>query len=84
MCSILSGHRDWLRIGAVTNRDPGPGLTLESREEELWFCPEGVGPGEVRLQYWEGREDSLGQLVASPCPLGQSCRLEEDAAEPRD
>ena len=67
----------------MTNRDPGPGLTLESREEELWFCPEGVGPGEVRLQYWEGREDSLGQLVAFPSLSGQSRRPEEGTAEPR-
>ena len=67
----------------MTNRDPGPGLTLESREEELWFCPEGVGPGEVRLQYWEGREDSLGQLVAFLRPSGQSRRPDkEGAAEP--
>ena len=31
VCSILPGHCDGLRTGAVTNRSPGPGLTLESR-----------------------------------------------------
>ena len=27
----------------MTNRGPGPGLTLESREEELAFCQKGWG-----------------------------------------
>ena len=44
---------------------------------------EGVRPGDVRLQHWEGREVSLGQLVAFPRPSGQSHRPEEGTAEPR-
>ena len=32
--------------------------------------PEGVRPGEVRLQLWEGIEVSLGQLVAFLRPSG--------------
>ena len=46
--------------------------------------PEGVGPSEVRLQQWEGREVSLRQLVAFPHPSGESRLPEkEGAAEPR-
>ena len=46
--------------------------------------PEGMGPCEVRPQQWEGREVSLGQLVAFLRPSGQSHRPEkEGAAEPR-
>ena len=46
--------------------------------------PEGVRPGEVRLQPWEGSEVSLAQLVAFLHPSGQSRRHEkEGAAEPR-
>ena len=41
VCSILPGHREWLRTGAVTNQGPGLGLTLESRDEEGWFCRKG-------------------------------------------
>ena len=45
--------------------------------------PEGVGPCEVRPQQWEGREVSLGQLVAFPRPSGQSHQPEkEGTAEP--
>ena len=39
MCSILPGHRDWLRTGAVTNRGPGPGLTLETRGRRALILP---------------------------------------------
>ena len=53
VCSILPGHREWLRTGVVTNQGPGPGLTLESREEEGWFCRKGWG--QVRSGYSCGR-----------------------------
>ena len=39
----LPWNRDWLRTGALTSRDPGPVLILESREEELWFGRGGAG-----------------------------------------
>lgn len=43
-----------------------------------------MGPGEVRLQQWEGLEVRLRQLVTFLLPSGQSRRPEnEGAAEPR-
>ena len=85
MCFILPGHRDWLSTRAVTNQDPGPGLSLESRGRGALVLPEGVRLADVRLQQWEGREVGLGRLVAFQLPSGQSRQPEhEGAAEPRD
>ena len=68
----------------MTNRGPGQGLTAGIKGRGGLVLPEWVGPCEVRPQQWEGHEVSLGQLVAFPCPSGQSCRPEkEGAAEPR-
>ena len=53
MCFILPGHREWLRTRAVTNQGPGPGLKLESREEEGSFCRKWWG--RVRSGYSSGR-----------------------------
>ena len=46
-------HPPWPPWLALTNRDPGPGLMLESREEELGFCRKGWG--RVRSGYSSGR-----------------------------
>ena len=68
----------------MTNRGPGPGLTLESREEEGWFCRKGWGRVRSGCRPGRGREVSLRQLVTFPRPLGQSRQPEkEGAAEPR-
>ena len=68
----------------MTNPGPRPGLTRESRGRRGLVLPEGVGPGDVSLQQWEGREVGLGRLVAFQLPSGQSRRLEDEgAAEPR-
>ena len=53
MCSILPGYRDGLRTGAVTNQDPGLGLTLQSRGRGALVVLEGVGP--MRSVYSIGR-----------------------------
>ena len=48
----------------MTNQGPGPGPKLESKGKGFRLLPEGVGPGNVRLQKWEGREVGRGGLVA--------------------
>ena len=53
VCFILPGYRDGLRTGALTNRIPGPGLTLESRGRRALLLLEGAGP--VRSDYSSGR-----------------------------
>ena len=75
VCSILPGHRDWLGTGEVTNQGPGPGLMQESRGRGFLVLPEGVGPGNVRIQKWEGREVGRGGLVAFLLQSWQSRRL---------
>ena len=43
MCSILPGYHDGLRIWAVTNRGPGPGLRQQSRGRGALVLLEGAG-----------------------------------------
>ena len=43
VCSILPGYRDRLRTWAVTNRDPGPELRLQSRGRGALVLLEGAG-----------------------------------------
>jgi len=84
VCSILPGHRDGLRTGAVTNRGPEPGLILESRGRGALLLLEGVGP--VRSVYSSrlgarGRPGAVGDFLLLS---GQRRWLEnEGAAEPR-
>lgn len=68
----------------MSNQDPGPGLTLESRGRGALVLPEGVRLAVVRLQQWKGSEVGLGRLVAFQLPSGQSRQPEDEgAAEPR-
>ena len=82
MCSILSGHRDWLRIGAVTNRDPGPGLTLESREEELWFCQKGWGWARSGYSTGRGMRSAWGSWWPSQACQGRAAGLRRALLSP--
>ena len=43
VCSILPGYHDGLRIWAVTNRGPGPGLRQQSRGRGALVLLEGAG-----------------------------------------
>ena len=73
MAQDWGGDQSGPRAGPHTGIKGRGGLVL----------PEGVRPGEVRLQPWEGSEFSLGQLVAFLRPSEQSRRPEkEGAAEP--
>ena len=68
----------------MTNQGPGPGPKLESKGKGFLLLPEGVGPGDVRLQQWAGHEVSLRPLVTFLLPSGQSRPPEDEgAAEPR-
>ena len=72
--------QDW--CGDQLGPRAGPHAGIKARGARL--LPEGVGLGEVRLQQWEGREVSLGQLVTFLSPSGQSGWPEnEGTAEPR-
>ena len=73
MAQDWGGDQSGPRAGPHTGIKGRGGLVL----------PEGVRPGEVRLQPWERSEFSLGQLVAFLRPSGQSLRPDkEGTAEP--
>ena len=64
----------------MTSQGPGPGPKLESKGKGFCLLPEGVGPGDVRLQQWAGHEVSLRPLVTFLLPSGQSHPPEDERA----
>ena len=66
----------------MTNQGPGPGLMQESRGRGFLVLPEGVGPGNVRLQKWEGREVGPGWFGGLPTPVrAEPPPVDDGAAE---